>query len=146
MRGFPIRSLLGSKTSEHSSIAQSSFDQTGDLKVEWNIEYRFDLLRDLYLKGAIFADIGNVWKINGIDLETDNRTIFATDRFLSELAVAGGLGIRVDIQYFVLRLDLGLPLKKPFLDAGNRWSFNQISHKGWIRNNMIYNIALGYPF
>lgn len=146
MRGFPIRGLLGSSSSSSSEIAQSSFDQTGDLKLEWNIEYRFDLYQDLYLKGAIFADIGNVWKVNGIDLETDQRKVFAADRFLSELAVAGGVGVRVDIQYFVLRLDLGLPLKKPFLEKGDRWSFNKIGNSGWIRNNMVYNIALGYPF
>lgn len=146
MRGFPIRSLLGSSSSGNSEIAQSSFDQTGDIKLEWNLEYRFDLYQDLYLKGAVFADIGNVWKINGIDLEKDRSKIFNADRFLSELAVAGGFGVRIDIQYFVLRLDFGLPLKKPFLEPGDRWSFNKFGNKRWIRNNMVYNFALGYPF
>lgn len=146
MRGFPIRGLLGSSVSGNGEVAQSSFDQAGDLKLEWNLEYRFDLWQDLYLKGAVFTDIGNVWKINGINLETDRRKVFAADRFLSELAVAGGFGVRVDIQYFVLRLDLGLPLKKPFLEKGNRWTFDRLGEKGWIRNNLIYNIALGYPF
>ncbi|MCB0686704.1 MAG: BamA/TamA family outer membrane protein [Saprospiraceae bacterium] len=146
MRGFPIRSLLGSSSTSSSDVAQSSFDQTGDLKLEWNIEYRFDLWQDLYLKGAVFTDIGNVWKVNGIDYESDPKKVFAADRFLSELAVAGGFGVRVDIQYFVLRFDLGVPLKKPYLDKGNRWTFNKMGNSGWIRNNLIYNIALGYPF
>ena len=135
MRGFPIRSLLGSSSTSSSDVAQSSFDQTGDLKLEWNIEYRFDLWQDLYLKGAVFTDIGNVWKVNGIDYESDPKKVFAADRFLSELAVAGGFGVRVDIQYFVLRFDLGVPLKKPYLDKGNRWTFNKMGNSGWIRNN-----------
>jgi outer membrane protein insertion porin family len=147
MRGFPIRGLLGSSATDGGSeIAQSSFDHTGDLKIEWNIEYRFDLLRDLYLKGAVFADIGNVWKVNGRDLEPNKSKLFAADRLLSELAVAGGIGVRLDIQYLVLRLDLGLPLRKPFLDPGARWTFDRIGTRGWIRDNLVFNFALGYPF
>lgn len=146
MRGFPIRGLLGNSSPSSSEVAQSSFEQTGDLKIEWNIEYRFDLLKALYLKGAVFADIGNVWKVNSTDLELDKSKIFIPEQFFSDLAVAGGVGVRVDIQYFVLRLDLGFPLKIPFLEPGDRWTFNRIGNQGWIRNNMIYNIALGYPF
>ena len=146
MRGFPIRGLLGSFTNTDSNVAQSSFDQTGDLKLEWNIEFRFDLLRALYLKGAFFTDIGNVWKLDLHSLENDDRKVFSSKNFLSELAVASGFGVRLDIQYFVLRLDLGVPLKKPFAPVGERWSFDKITESGWLRNNLVYNIALGYPF
>ncbi|NND31497.1 MAG: BamA/TamA family outer membrane protein [Saprospiraceae bacterium] len=146
MRGFPIRGLLGTFRNSDSEVAQSSFDQSGDLKLEWNIELRFNLLRALYLKGAFFTDIGNVWKLDLHGLETDSRKVFSPRDFLSELAVASGFGVRLDIQYFVLRLDLGLPLRKPFLSAGDRWTFSKITDSGWLKNNMVYNIALGYPF
>ena len=146
MRGFPIRGLLGSSRTFDSDVAESSFEQTGELKFEWNLEYRFNLLRALYLKGALFSDIGNVWKLDPKNLETDRSKVFAGNRFLSEMAVASGFGIRLDIQYFVVRLDLAIPLRKPYLDSGNRWSFSKIGQDRWLRNNLVYNIALGYPF
>jgi outer membrane protein assembly factor BamA len=146
IRGFPIRGLLGTFSSGDTDIAQSSFDQAGDLKLEWNIEFRFDLIRALYLKGAFFTDIGNVWKLDFQNLEVDKRKVFSSKTFLSDLAVASGFGIRLDIQYFVVRLDLGIPLKKPFLPTDSRWSFSKIAQSGWLRDNMVYNIALGYPF
>ena len=147
MRGFPIRSLLGSYTSdEGSNVARTSFEQTGEVKIEGNIEYRFDLLPALYLKGAFFLDVGNTWLLDPDNLEADNRKVFDTKRFADELALGTGAGLRVDIKYVVLRLDLGLPLKKPFLEPGQRWTFSRMGNKGWLKDNLTLNIALGYPF
>ena len=147
MRAFPIRSLLGSYTSDDgTNAARTSFEQTGEVKIEGNIEYRFDLLPALYLKGACFLDVGNTWLLDPQNLERDKRKVFNARRFADELALGTGAGLRVDIQYVVLRLDLGVPLKKPFLEPGQRWTFGRMGDKGWFKENLTLNIALGYPF
>ncbi len=147
MRAFPIRGLLGSyRADEASAVARTNFEQTGEVKLEGNIEYRFDLWEALYLKGALFLDVGNVWLLDPDNLEPDKRKVFSASRFLNELAFGAGTGLRVDIQYVVLRLDLGLPLKKPFLPQGDRWTFSHMGEKGWMKENLSLNIALGYPF
>ena len=118
-------------------------DQTGDLKLEMNTELRPHISGPLY--GALFVDAGNIWLAN-----TDPNKPGATiDKdFLSELAVGAGVGIRVDIQLFVIRLDVAFPIRKPWLTPGNRWVLNQINfgNTDWRRQNVIYNLAIGYPF
>ena len=147
MRAFPIRGLLGSyRANPESSIAESAFDKTGEVKLEWNLEYRFDIFKPLYLKGAFFTDVGNVWLLDPQDQETDPSKVFSTNRFIRELAVGAGFGLRLDIQYIVLRFDIAIPIRKPFLEPGNRWTFKQIGTDGWFRSNRVFNIALGYPF
>ena len=147
LRGFPIRGVLGSfRADEQTEVAQSSFDQTGEIKLEFNGEYRFDLIRDFYLKGALFMDIGNVWLLDPQNLETDQRKVFHGGRFLNELAVGAGVGLRFDIQFIVLRFDAALPFRKPYLPIGQRWTFSDLGTAGWIRENLAFNIALGYPF
>ncbi len=147
MRAFPIRGLLGSyRANPESTIAESAFDKTGEVKLEWNLEYRFDIFKPFYLKGAFFTDIGNVWLLDPQNQETDPRKVFSANRFLRELAVGAGFGLRLDIQYIVLRFDIAIPIRKPFLEPGNRWTFNQIGTDGWFKSNRVFNIALGYPF
>jgi outer membrane translocation and assembly module TamA len=118
-------------------------DQTGDIKLEMNTELRPHISGPLY--GAVFVDAGNIWLAN-----TDPNKPGATiDKdFLKELAMGAGLGIRVDIQLFVIRLDVAFPIRKPWLTPGNRWVLNQINFgdKTWRRENVIYNLAIGYPF
>ncbi|NND08976.1 MAG: BamA/TamA family outer membrane protein [Saprospiraceae bacterium] len=147
MRAFPIRSLLGSYTPDvENNVATISFEQTGEVKLEGNIEYRFDILSALYLKGAFFLDVGNTWLLDPQKLEADRAKVFNTNSFASELAFGAGAGVRVDIQYVVLRLDFGVPLKKPFLEVGERWTFGRMGNRGWFKDNLTLNIALGYPF
>ncbi len=147
MRAFPVRGLLGSfRENTESDVAVSSFEQTGEIMMEANLEYRFDLFPQIYLKGAFFVDVGNTWLMDPQNLEEDERKVFRGDRFLSELAVGAGTGVRIDIQYLVLRLDLAIPLRKPFLDQGERWTFNNMGTHRWLWDNLTFNIALGYPF
>ena len=147
LRGFPIRGVLGSfRADAESDIAQSAFDHTGEVKLEFNAEYRFDLFKQFYLKGAFFVDVGNVWLLDPKNLEKDDSKIFRTGKFIDELAVGAGAGLRFDIQYIVVRFDTALPLRKPFLPNGERWTIGQLGNSGWLRNNLVFNIALGYPF
>lgn len=116
-------------------------DQRGDLKLEGNVEFRFDIFK--ILKGALFADAGNVWTIRD-----DGRAggQFDASTFLSQLAVGTGIGLRFDLSFLVLRLDTAFPLRKPWLDAP--WVIRDIDFgsKTWRSENLIFNIAIGYPF
>lgn len=119
-------------------------DQSGDLKLEANLEYRFDLIS--ILKGAVFIDAGNVWLINEDSLKPGGK--FETSQFIQELAVGTGAGLRIDASFFILRFDLAFPLRKPYLPLDERWTFSDINigSKTWRRDNMVLNIAIGYPF
>lgn len=147
LRAFPARSV-GPGTYNYLDSANVLFiDQRGDLKLEANVEYRFDIMGPL--KGALFADAGNIWMI-----KDDGRTggAFDKDQFLKQIAVGTGLGLRMDFSFFVLRFDLAFPVRKIYKNESNenefRWAFNDIdfSSKYWRRDNLVFNIAIGYPF
>lgn len=153
VRAFNIRSLgPGSFDTETENNTTDYFDRSGNLKLEANIEYRFPLFS--YLKGAIFMDAGNVWLTGDYsDLEEDqqnssfSQTLFADGKFekdwLKEVAVGVGFGVRLDIQNFVIRLDLASPLRVPYLPEDNRWNAPFFGNNG---NKMTLNFAIGYPF
>jgi hypothetical protein len=116
-------------------------DQTGDMKLEINSEYRPHISGPLY--GAVFVDAGNIWLKNEDPSRPGSK--FTKD-FLNQLAVGAGAGIRLDIVLFVIRFDLGIPIRKPWLQ--NPWVIDQIKVKDpeWRRENIVFNLAIGYPF
>jgi outer membrane protein insertion porin family len=118
-------------------------DQSGDIKLELNTEYRMKLYNVIY--GALFVDAGNVWLYRDNPLKPGGK--FSKD-FISELAVGTGVGVRFDFNFFVLRLDLGFPLRKPYLPKGERWVFDQIKlmNRQWRKENLVFNLGIGYPF
>jgi len=138
---------------------EQNFDKIGDILIEGSIEYRFDIT-DI-LEGAFFVDAGNIW-IMGNETERPGA-IFEFDRFLSEIAVGAGAGTRFNFDFFLIRLDLGLQVKDPSLDPGERWLFQkkdkynayiddlntgegdlpELSYYRWQWN---LNIGIGYPF
>ncbi|MCY1553650.1 hypothetical protein D9M68_901560 [compost metagenome] len=71
-----------------------------------------------------------------------------TKNFVRDIAVSGGLGLRFDFSILVLRLDFGMPLRKPWMDPGEKWVINRIdfSSKAWRQENIVFNLAIGYPF
>ena len=113
-------------------------DQTGDIKIEGNIEYRFRISGVLH--GAVFLDAGNVWLLN----KDENRpgAEFRFDGFLSQLAVGTGFGLRFDFDFFVLRCDLGFPLRCPYMTGSGKW----ISNLQELTSGYVFNLAIGYPF
>lgn len=144
LRAFRSRSL-GPGTYEPRDIGNKGFipDQSGDIKLELNSELRFKIVKPVY--GALFADAGNIWLYN----ENPAKPGAAFSKsFLSELAVGGGLGVRVDISFIVVRLDMAIPLRKPWLPEKERWVIDQIDpgDSQWRKENIIFNLAIGYPF
>jgi outer membrane protein insertion porin family len=116
----------------------------GDIKLEANTEYRFSIYR--FLKGALFVDAGNVWLIKSNPANIGTPFSFST--FMKETAVGAGAGLRVDVSFFVLRFDLAMPLRKPWLPENERWVIDEIDFGSskWRGENLILNVAIGYPF
>src|SRR3546814_11588 len=106
-------------------------------------ELRFDLISAV--KGALFADAGNIWLLRENPLKPG--AAFSSN-FYKEIAVGTGLGLRVDLSFFVIRLDVAFPLRKPWLPQGNRWVIDEVDfgNKTWRKENLVFNIAIGYPF
>lgn len=109
---------------------------TGGLKLITSLEYRFNVIKKL--KGAVFMDAGNIWelKANNSIHEAAN---FNWSNFSSEIAIDVGFGLRYDFQYFILRTDLGFPVREPSLGTQMQW--NKLNFK-----DSQLNIGLGYPF
>ena len=108
---------------------------TGDLKLEFNIEYRFEFLNSL--KSALFIDGGNIWLVKNDERAGSN---FKFNRFIDEIALGGGFGFRYDVDFFVIRMDIATILKNPAQPRGERWVKNPFN------GNFRYNLAIGYPF
>lgn len=146
IRAFRIRNLgPGTYFNPESDVEGVDFiDQTGDLKLEFNLEYRFDMIS--YLKGAFFIDAGNVWLLR--EEEAREGGVFQFNDFYKEIAIGTGFGLRLDISSFVVRLDAAFPIRKPFLEEGRRWTMSDINffRKKWRKENLVLNLGLGYPF
>ena len=143
VRAFTINSL-GPGTTPPDSIPNPLLRNGGDLKLEANAEYRFGVYK--FIKSALFFDAGNMW-IQNKDT-ADPYSGIDRAKLISQLAVGTGIGLRFDANFFVLRFDLSFPIRKPWLEEGNRWVFNEVdfSSPSWTRENLVLNIALGYPF
>ncbi|WP_317899566.1 translocation and assembly module lipoprotein TamL [Aurantibacillus circumpalustris] len=114
---------------------KTRFDKIGDILLEGNIEYRFHLLRAFY--GAIFVDAGNIWRLQPDPSKPGGE--FILSKFADQIAIGGGFGIRWDLTFFVLRLDMATPLKYPKFELGNSPTFDP-----W--RNSVLNFGIGYPF
>ncbi|MFS4446519.1 BamA/TamA family outer membrane protein [Maribacter sp. 2307UL18-2] len=153
VRAFQIRSLGPGSFQSGGTATSSFFDQSGNLRLEANLEYRFPIWA--YLKGALFADAGNVWLTDAIKIpegtSEENREFneqllqqgqFGSD-WTKELGIGVGFGLRVDIQSFVIRFDLASPLQIPYLPKGERVRTPFFDGGS---DNLIFNFAIGYPF
>ncbi|NMN39643.1 BamA/TamA family outer membrane protein [Pedobacter riviphilus] len=150
IRAFPARTL-GPGTYKVRDDAIFA-DQGGDIKLMLNSELRFKIVSVLY--GALFVDAGNIW-LRKEDLGEPGKpetarlgSGFKLKNAFNELAVGTGAGLRVDVSIFVVRLDVAFPVRKPYLPEGQRWVFNDIAfgNKDWRKQNLIFNIGIGYPF
>ena len=144
---------------EHLRLNLRNLDQLGELKLEANAEYRFRLLRNFLgakLNGATFLDAGNVWLLR--DNEMTSNGTFKADAFLSQIALGTGFGLRLDMDYFMIRLDAGLKLKDPQFAQGQQWVIKDFfksrdfkrnyyeSHRPDRYNFIQYNFSVGLPF
>ncbi|MCX8534629.1 translocation and assembly module lipoprotein TamL [Chryseobacterium luquanense] len=150
IRAFRARTLgPGSYDPRIGESTRANFDQAGDVKLELNAEYRANLYK--FLNVAAFVDAGNIWLINDEFNDAGENTRpggkFSKD-FLSEIAVGAGVGLRLDFSILILRLDLAMPLRVPYYEKGDRWVLDRVKfgEGSWRRDNLILNIAIGYPF
>ncbi|MBP6426071.1 MAG: BamA/TamA family outer membrane protein, partial [Bacteroidia bacterium] len=141
IRAFRINAL-GPGATPPDTIRYSILRSGGDFKLETNFEYRFPIYK--IVKGAVFVDAGNIWVFH----DPATREVFKLKKVLSEFAVGTGFGIRFDASFFILRFDLAIPLRKPWLVEGDRWTVNSIKLGSgpWRGDNLLFNIAIGYPF
>jgi len=166
IRAFPARAL-GPGTYKVPDTAIFA-DQGGDIKIMLNSELRFKIVSILY--GAVFVDAGNIWlrkedkgspAVAAIPASPGVPAVpaipedpgrpgsgFKFSRALSEMAVGTGAGLRVDATIFVIRLDVAFPIRKPYNPDGQRWVLDQVAFgdKAWRKDNLVYNIGIGYPF
>lgn len=121
-------------------------DKIGDIMLEGNVEYRFDMLG--FFEGAFFLDAGNIWT-----LENDTNRIGGqiSTNFWKEFAIGGGFGARFDFDFFIIRLDIATQLRDPRLEIGERWvwdpkdKYEQTYNKTYkMQYNFVFGI--GYPF
>ncbi len=124
---------LGPGGYEESDLLR--FDKYGDIKLEANVEYRFPIYR--YWHGAFFMDAGNVWFLQ--ENKQFPRGEFRLDRFYREIAIGLGAGVRLDFNFFLVRLDAAFPLHNPAMPSGDRWADG-------LPSNWNFNLGIGYPF
>ena len=143
IRAFRARSLGPGSYLNTQTTNNFLPDQSGDLKLEFSTEYRAKLFS--IVRGALFVDAGNVWLLNA-DPNKPGGEI--TKDFMKDIAVGAGAGLRFDLSFLVLRTDLAFPLRKPYLPQGQRWVIDDINFGSgpWRKENLILNIAIGYPF
>lgn len=129
MRGWQVRTLgPGSDKMEDIFLIPS---QTGDVKFEFDMEYRFKMFWKL--EGALFAEAGNVWILDDIKEHFDPHTI----------AADWGLGLRMNLDFILIRVDAGFKLHDPSRAAGSRWL---TPHQWFDSNGAAVHFGVGYPF
>lgn len=135
VRGWSVRDLgPGSFTGDGNFMNQS-----GDIKIDASIEYRTKLFWKL--QGAAFIDAGNIWTINSYENQPGGQ--FKFSKFYKEIAVAYGVGLRVDLDFFILRFDGGMKAINPQFEKGrNRYP---IANPKFSRD-FAFHFAIGYPF
>lgn len=145
IRAFRARSLGPGRFYGGRSDTATTFlpDQPGDIKIEVNTELRAKLIS--VVQGALFVDAGNIWMRREDPARPESKF---TNKFLQDFAVGTGAGLRVDIKFLVLRLDVAFPIRKPYLVGGPRWVLNEIAFgdSQWRKENLVFNLAIGYPF
>ena len=134
IRGFTARTL---GPGSYQEVDNSYIDQSGDLKLELNLEYRFVISKTL--NGAIFLDAGNIWLVNEDEARPGSQ--FHVNTFMDQLAVGTGLGLRFDFNFFVLRTDVGFPIRTPYVTDDSNWLVGNDIFK-----NAHFYLAIGYPF
>lgn len=137
VRAFTIRSIGPGRFTPDKDNRFAYIDQTGDLKLEANLEYRFRIVGDL--NGALFLDAGGVWLIRDDEQRPGGQ--LKKGHFLKDLATGTGAGLRYDLSFLVVRFDVGIGLHLPY-DTGKSGYYNIPKFKDGIG----WHLAIGYPF
>ena len=137
IRAFTVRSIGPGTYRPKEGNMYSYIDQTGDIKLEANVEFRFPILGDIH--GALFLDAGNVWLLHNDEQRPGAK--FTLSDFGKQIALGTGVGLRYDLDFLVFRLDLGIALHAPY----------ETSKKGYYNipkfaDGLGLHFAIGYPF
>lgn len=164
MRAWQARTL-GPGNYNRASVQEDlrlnlrNLDQLGEIKIEGNAEYRFRILNSFLgakMNGATFIDFGNVWRLKENELNPGGE--FKADKFLKQIAIGTGFGLRFDSDYFIIRLDAGLKVKDPQFSGSDQWVLKHFfdskefkdqyyqTHKPDRYNFIQYNFGIGLPF
>jgi outer membrane protein assembly factor BamA len=135
VRGWSVRTLGPGSFSYETK--DDFIKQSGDIKLDMNIEYRSKLFWKMEL--AAFIDAGNIWTIK--DYDSQPGGVFKFDKFYEQIALAYGLGIRFDFTYFLIRFDVGSKAHDPSKES-ERWRFRNFK---W-SEDFAFHFAIGYPF
>lgn len=135
MRGWSPRTLGPGNTPAQNTPYPV---QMGDMRLEANLEFRFPIWSMFH--GATFLDLGNVWYLGGSKAEVPADGVFHFNNFYKQLGFNTGIGLRLDIEFAILRLDWGIQLHNPNRPEGERW----INNFKW--KNTSLNFGVGYPF
>ncbi|HSC36904.1 MAG TPA: BamA/TamA family outer membrane protein, partial [Chitinophagaceae bacterium] len=143
MRGWQVRQLGVGSTLYYDTVRYGPLDRFGDVQMEGNAEYRFNLgtLFGVKLKSALFTDVGNVWYRNNLgDSKLDGAEL-SLSKLYKDLAVDAGTSLRIDFDYFLIRFDWAYKLKNPiYSDINSGWLHNLELFKGQ------FQLGVNYPF
>mgnify|MGYP006267211577 FL=1 len=143
LRAWPAYRVGGGSsqvTNYLGTASDSSGFAVGTLKGLLSSEFRFPIYGSV--KGAVFADAGNIWLTGGLQQDAP-KTAFEPEDLLRDMYLGSGFGLRIDLDFFVFRFDVGVKIRDPgFLDEGDEW----VILTKPVFPNLAYNIALGYPF
>jgi outer membrane protein insertion porin family len=142
MRAWQVRQL-GLGSNNFYDTLQGGIDRFGDIQMESNVEYRFDLatLFGIKFKSAFFVDIGNIWNSSNFDNEKLEGSELTWKNFYKDIAVGGGTSLRIDFDFFLIRLDWAYKLKDPIYSYENAGWFNKLK----ITSGQL-QFGIGYPF
>lgn len=137
LRAFTVRSLGPGTYNPGENTKYGYLDQTGDIKLEANVEYRFPIFGELY--GATFLDAGNVWLMRKDESRPGGE--LTLKNFAKSIALNTGVGVRYDLTFLVIRLDMGIALHVPY-ETGKSGYYNIPKFK----DGLGLHFAIGYPF
>lgn len=136
VRGWDVRTLGPGRFPGTNSVSDFIY-QCGDIRMIFSAEYRPKLF--WILEGAFFVDAGNIWTIHNYSNQPEG--FFRFKSFYKQFAVAYGVGIRLDFNYFLLRFDMGMKAHNPAINQ-EPWP---IAHPNWKRDHS-FHFSIGYPF
>ncbi len=146
IRAWQARSL--GPGSYRDPTGNVTYNSIGEFKIETSLEYRFDITP--MFEGAMFFDAGNIWLLQQDETRPGGR--FELKNLGREMAVGGGVGLRLDFDFFLVRFDYGIQLKDPAKIAGEQWFFQpkdeylDFSNQSSFRPRSNFNLGIGYPF
>ena len=138
LRGWQARTVGPGFSARDTSFVIPN--QTGDMKLEANLEYRFNMFWKV--AGAVFVDAGNVWTLNNNNDESNSESMFRWNTFAESIAANWGVGLRLNFGFLLLRVDMGMKIHDP-----SRLEQKWVSPGQWLtRENYALHFGVGYPF